>query len=294
MLWCFVCARKRCNMNVLVSSEQRQLVGPDGYDSRPEAYSFEPNLTTKPYRTAEFKWCCLPNSWYNVTNGWNTRIQFSYNTVSYSADYDPGFYDGTLLASTLADAMNTAASAGGDIEVRYNTMNGKIEFQTTTSDLIVYSGTQKFGGLGLPDPHPGTGLMLGAPVTRNDIIVESAFAPAGSGWFSFPGVLDLAYPRNLLLDIQAGSANSTEGVLTWYDRHSYIIPITCNPMEFTQHFINATFNMCERSDGRSVRKFHIKWESDLILSFVDGAETKQVRYPLTFNGVNHAFLLRLT
>ena len=74
--------------------------------------------------------CLLPNCSYHIRTGINSTINFTANSVDYTAEISEGWYTSASLATEASSVMSTAYTPG-TMTVTYNSTTGKM---STTND----------------------------------------------------------------------------------------------------------------------------------------------------------------
>ncbi len=189
----------------------------------------------------------VPNTILPIRFGVNDTINFWYNVTAYSASVAPGTYaSGAAFATELASVMNTAASAGTDISVLYDTSTGVLVISSVTNQTNLAAQTTT----------PAFADVIGW--VPNDGATSGGGTGSGS---ENTGVLNLGGYQYLLLEI-IGATNDTgfETVVDGFGLYSYVVPMdSANFLEVQTYRKNASFTQLHSMKRSSLVKIRVKW-----------------------------------
>lgn len=229
----------------------------------------------------------VPNTFYTVISGYNSRFEFQY-AGTFAADVAEGTYTPAEYAVALAAAMNTAATAGGDITVTYSASTNKFTFGVTAVNLTIMDNGLN-GGFAGTAPQPAVRRLIGRGIAGTSTIT----AP---GTLEMDSMADFNGPMKLYLTVFSGASSLSTGVWDTQGQHDFQVEMVNSEfLDYAYMNEQSDYRQGVKNDRQQVIRLRITWDTDIpILEGTDslGAVTS-FPYPLDFQNIDHWLLFAI-
>lgn len=247
--------------------------------------------TSGRFRCVRLLQVTLPVSFYNVVDGWNNELQFTWGgtpTVD-TIVIAGGQYEPQELVDALNAQLDAATSTSGVYRFVvpsnfYIYRRLRFENGDATNNFIIHDQVTAAAGQGVPTR--GIRALLG-------LTGERTVAPSGN--VTFNCLADFRGPTALYLDIDVGSVQISSGIINWQNRHSFLVPILA-PFGETAYFADMKdYKQGERADNAALSQVRVTWRAAIpdYTAFTSAGTPVTVSYPLDFGCIPHHFLLEL-